>query len=53
MSHSPAVDWHIPGPPERINIVGVPPITVKVTVGEMHEFANQIHERMECKVKEN
>jgi len=22
------VNWHVPGPPEGINIIGIPPITV-------------------------
>lgn len=32
MPHSPAMHWHVPSSPERIDIVGVPPIAVKIPI---------------------
>jgi len=30
--HSPAMHWHVPSSPERIDIVGIPPVAVKIPI---------------------
>jgi len=42
MADTPPVNWHVPGPPEGINIIGIPPITVKVSIGKVQELSHRI-----------
>lgn len=32
MTHTPPMHRHVPGPPKGVNIIGIPPITVKVAI---------------------
>lgn len=38
----PAVNGHVPGPPEGVDVVGVPPVAVKVAVREVQHFTHEV-----------
>lgn len=46
------VNRHIPSPPERIDIVGIPPIAVKVAIGKVKQLSHQVQERVEGQIEE-
>lgn len=52
VSDAPPVNWHVPGAPEGVDVVGVPPITVKVAISKMQNLAEHIEERVEGQVEE-
>lgn len=43
---------HVPSPPECIDVVGIPPVAVEISVREMQQLSHQIEEGMEYQVKE-
>jgi len=44
---------HVPCSPEYINIIGIPPITVEVSISKVQQLTNQVQKRMEHQVKED
>lgn len=36
------MNWHVPGSPEGIDVVGVPPVAVEITIGEVQHLTHQI-----------
>lgn len=38
--------WHVPSSPERVDIVGIPPIAVEVPIREMQQLTHQIEKRV-------
>lgn len=40
MPDGPPVHRHVPVAPERVNVVGVPPVTVKVAVRKVQQLAD-------------
>lgn len=51
VTDAPSVHRHIPCSPKRVHIVGIPPVTVKVSVRKMHNFTDEVEQRMECQVE--
>lgn len=47
VAHAPSMHWHIPWAPERVDIVGVPPIAIEVPVGKVQQFTDQIQKWVE------
>lgn len=52
VAHTPAMHGHVPGAPERVDVVRVPPVAVEVAVGKLQHLAQQVHERVEHQVEE-
>lgn len=47
MAHTPSMYWHIPCPPKSVYVIGIPPVTVEVSIGKMQQLSNEIQKRME------
>lgn len=52
VTDAPPMNGHVPGAPERVNVVRVPPVAVEVPVGELQDLAEQVHKRVEHQVEE-
>lgn len=50
--HGPAVNRHVPRAPERVDVVGVPPVVVEVAVRKVHQLSHQVEEGVEVDVEE-
>ena len=51
MPDTPSVDGQVPLLPELDDVSGVPPVRVEVAVGELHDLANGVQERVEDQVE--
>ncbi|KAI4500377.1 hypothetical protein M0802_004339 [Mischocyttarus mexicanus] len=38
--YGPPMYWHVPTSPKYVDIVRVPPITVKISIGEVQQFTH-------------
>ena len=46
------MNGHIPGTPEGVDVISVPPVAVEVPVGKVQHLAHQIQVRVERQVEE-
>lgn len=51
MSNSPTVHRHVPSPPKRVDVIGVPPIAIEIAISELEHLPHQIQKRMEHYIK--
>ena len=35
LPNGPSMNWHVPGTPEGVNVVRVPPVAVEITIGKV------------------
>lgn len=52
VTDTPTMHRHVPGAPERVDVVRVPPVAVEVAVCELQHLSQQVHERVEGQVEE-
>jgi len=47
MTHAPPMNWHVPCTPEGVNVIRIPPITIKIAICKIQQFADRIKKRVE------
>lgn len=52
VSHGPAVHRHVPRPPEHLDVIGVPPVVIEITIRKVQQFSYQVEERVEHEIEE-
>jgi hypothetical protein len=45
------VNWHVPRAPKNIDISRVPPVTIKIAIGEFKNLAQHVKIGMEAKIE--
>lgn len=45
------MNWHIPRTPKYVNVSGVPPVTVKISICEFKNLAQHIKIGMEAEIE--